>query len=198
MICLHCKKKIILHPKTRKQIYCSIDCYVASGRKKAVAEKYKKSEKYKLSQKKYRQSIKNKMCQQRYNQSEKGKKIRSRNNSKYTMKKRKLCPIFKLRHTLGNSVLKYLKYKKIKKENSTFKIVGCTPQFLKNYLENKFLQGMTWDNHGIRGWHIDHIIPLSSAKTKKKLYQLMHYTNLQPLWAGDNIRKGAKLNYEVE
>jgi hypothetical protein len=60
---------------------------------------------------------------------------------------------------------------------------------------------MTWDNHGIRGWHIDHIIPalvLCFKKLKQKLYQLMHYTNLQPLWAGDNIRKGAKLNYEPQ
>ena len=197
MICLHCKK-IISHPKTHNQMYCSKDCYVKSDKRKLVVAKYNRSDKNKLSQKKWRQSIKYKLSQQKYNQSDKGRKNRSKNSAKYTMKKRKSCPMFKLRHALGRSVLKYLKYNNIRKKNTTFKIVGCTPKFLKNYLEKKFLQGMTWDNHGIYGWHIDHIIPLSSANNKKKLYQLMHYTNLQPLWAIDNIKKGAKLNYEPQ
>ena len=51
---------------------------------------------------------------------------------------------------------------------------------------------MTWENHGHGGWHIDHIIPLDSALSEEELYKLCHYTNLQPLWAKDNIRKGNK------
>jgi hypothetical protein len=50
---------------------------------------------------------------------------------------------------------------------------------------------MTWENQG--KWHIDHIIPLSSAKTEKEMYKLCHYTNLQPLWAFDNLSKGSKI-----
>ena len=50
---------------------------------------------------------------------------------------------------------------------------------------------MNWDNHG--EWHIDHKIPLSSAKTEKELIGLCHYTNLQPLWALDNLKKGNKI-----
>jgi hypothetical protein len=50
---------------------------------------------------------------------------------------------------------------------------------------------MSWDNHG--EWHIDHIIPLSSAKNESDLYKLFHYTNLQPLWAFDNLSKGNKI-----
>ena len=50
---------------------------------------------------------------------------------------------------------------------------------------------MTWDNYG--QWHIDHIIPLSSAKTEMEIYELCKYTNLQPLWAVDNLRKNNKL-----
>ena len=49
---------------------------------------------------------------------------------------------------------------------------------------------MTWNNRS--EWHIDHIIPLSSAKTEEELYKLFHYTNLQPLWAKDNLIKGKK------
>jgi hypothetical protein len=49
---------------------------------------------------------------------------------------------------------------------------------------------MTWSNMG--EWHIDHIKPLATAKTEKDVYELNHYTNLQPLWAKDNLSKGAK------
>jgi hypothetical protein len=52
---------------------------------------------------------------------------------------------------------------------------------------------MSWDNYGFRGWHIDHIVPLSSAKTKDEAVSLNHYTNLQPLWGVDNMKKGKKI-----
>jgi hypothetical protein len=55
-------------------------------------------------------------------------------------------------------------------------------------LEKQFVVGMSWDNRN--KWHIDHIIPLSSAKTEEEIYKLAHYTNLQPLWAEDNLSKG--------
>jgi hypothetical protein len=87
----------------------------------------------------------------------------------------------------------YLHYKTIN-PNSTIKdVIGCTPQFLKEHLENQFKDGMSWDNYGFYGWHIDHIIPLSSAKNEEELYKLCHYTNLQPLWSKDNLSKGSKI-----
>jgi hypothetical protein len=52
---------------------------------------------------------------------------------------------------------------------------------------------MTWDNYGVGGWEIDHIIPLASAKTEEEVYKLCHYTNLQPLWANENFKKGKKI-----
>ena len=60
-------------------------------------------------------------------------------------------------------------------------------------VEEQFVDGMSWDNYGIYGWHIDHIIPLSSAKTEEEIFKLCHYTNLQPLWAVDNLKKSNKL-----
>jgi hypothetical protein len=87
----------------------------------------------------------------------------------------------------------YLKSRKIYKTNKTFEIVGCTPEFLKEHLEKQFKEGMSWENYGLYGWHIDHIIPLSSSKTEEKIHQLSHYTNLQPLWAEDNLKKGNKI-----
>jgi hypothetical protein len=77
------------------------------------------------------------------------------------------------------------------KRNKTFDIVGCTPQELKEHLESQFKDGMSWENRN--EWHIDHIIPLCSATTEDELYKLCHYTNLQPLWATENIKKGGKI-----
>jgi len=77
---------------------------------------------------------------------------------------------------------------------SVIEYLGCTVSELKTYLESKFQPGMTWDNYGYYGWHIDHIKPLASfdLTDREQLLEACHYTNLQPLWAIDNLRKGAK------
>ena len=65
------------------------------------------------------------------------------------------------------------------------------PDNIKDFFENLFTEGMSWDNQG--KWHIDHIIPLASATTYDEVIKLSHYSNLQPLWASDNMRKGARI-----
>lgn len=100
-------------------------------------------------------------------------------------------PVFNLTNRMRCRLWKYLKTLNITKTNKTFQIVGCSPQFLKEHLESQFVNGMNWDNRN--EWHIDHIIPLSSAKTEEELYSLCHYTNLQPLWAEENIKKSNKI-----
>src|ERR1035437_1582369 len=79
-----------------------------------------------------------------------------------------------------------------KKSTATLKLCGCSADFLKSHIESQFNAGMSWDNYGIRGWHIDHKIPvsffdLSNTEDQKKCF---HYTNMQPLWGVENIRKG--------
>jgi len=71
--------------------------------------------------------------------------------------------------------------------------LGIDFDLFKKYIESKFKKGMTWDNYGRNGWHIDHVIPLNSAKTKEDLIKLFHYTNLQPLWESENISKSDKI-----
>lgn len=70
--------------------------------------------------------------------------------------------------------------------------LGCSIEQLRKYLAARFQPGMTWNNYG--KWHIDHIVPLSSVdlRDREQLLKACHYSNLQPLWAGDNSRKGAK------
>jgi hypothetical protein len=100
--------------------------------------------------------------------------------------------LFRLVNIMRSRTRLFLKSKNIKKENTTFEIVGCSPEFLKDHLEHQFTEGMSWDLIG-EYIHIDHIIPLSSAKNEEEIYKLCHYTNLQPLWAEDNLKKGSKI-----
>jgi hypothetical protein len=106
-------------------------------------------------------------------------------------------PQLKLAHSVRNNVLRGLKRYKERPEKAarSIKLLGCTIPELKTYLESKFLPGMTWENHGLHGWHIDHIKPLSSFDLTKPKEQekAFHYTNLQPLWAKDNLSKGNKV-----
>jgi hypothetical protein len=78
-----------------------------------------------------------------------------------------------------------------KKNSHTTTLLGIEYDLLKVYIEKQFKNGMTWENYG--EWHIDHWMPLASAKTEQELLNLFHYTNLQPLWAKENISKGAKI-----
>jgi hypothetical protein len=85
----------------------------------------------------------------------------------------------------------YLSLKRNSKSATTKELLGCSIPELKNWLEMQFTEGMTWENHGKNGWHIDHIIPcdafdLSDSKQQKVCF---NYRNLQPLWESDNIRK---------
>lgn len=72
--------------------------------------------------------------------------------------------------------------------------LGCSMNYFKEHLQKQFLPGMSWDNYGKDGWHIDHIRPLSSFNltNKKEFKKACHYSNLQPLWANDNLKKSAK------
>jgi hypothetical protein len=77
------------------------------------------------------------------------------------------------------------------KKSRTYEILGAEWEFVKEYFENLFVDGMNWDNYG--EWEIDHIIPISIATTEEDIIKLCHYSNLQPLWKLDNRLKGNKV-----
>ena len=109
----------------------------------------------------------------------------------YRLHKRQTDALFKIKNNLRNRLYKSLKRIKENKNTSTINFLGVNYKEFKAHIENQFKDGMTWDNYG--EWHIDHIIPLSSAKTEEELIKLFHYTNTQPLWAEENIKKGSKI-----
>jgi hypothetical protein len=127
----------------------------------------------------------------KYNIRNKGK--RNEWSKNWKKNQRRTNPKYLLITNLRSRTKDFMKGEKNFNHIKTFEVVGCSPDFLKGYIENKFTDGMTWDNYGFYGWHIDHIIPLSSSKTEEELIKLCHYTNLQPLWAKDNMTKGSKI-----
>ena len=82
------------------------------------------------------------------------------------------------------------------KMGSAVSDLGCSLEFFRVYIESKFKPGMTWKNHGKFVWHIDHIKPLSlfNLEDSEEFLKAVHYTNLQPLWAIDNLKKGNSFN----
>lgn len=100
-------------------------------------------------------------------------------------------PVFKLTRLLRTRLNRALKG--MYKTGSAVRDLGCSIVEFKLYLEKQFMPGMSWDNHG--DWHIDHKIPLAAfdLTNPSELGRAVHYTNLQPLWARDNQRKGATI-----
>jgi hypothetical protein len=102
---------------------------------------------------------------------------------------------YRIRINLSSRIYMALKGKCTNKAKKTMALLGCDLYFLKKHLESQFTVGMSWENHGLYGWHIDHIRPCASfdLTDPEQQKQCFHYTNLQPLWAVENLRKGAKL-----
>ena len=216
----YCSK--ICSKKTTKE---NIKKYSQSDKAKAYQKEYKQTDKGKADRIKYFQSDAHKAYQKKYRKeyakthqlSDKAKayqstyqkerkksdpifklKLNARMNA-YRKKRIKSDPIFKLVVNARTRLNVVLKTKNIKKMNSTIELFGCTPKFLKEYLEKQFYphpitnEKMTWQNHTLHGWHVDHIDPLDLAMIPEDVVVLAHYTNLQPMWATENMKKGNKI-----
>jgi len=142
-------------------------------------------EKIKAYHKAYREANKEKLAEQK---------------TAYISQRKKSDPVFKLRRDYGASCRRAFRSISQKKNVKSLKLLDLkTWQQLAKHLSEQFYdhpetgEEMTFDNHGFYGWHIDHIIPLSTAKTEEDIIKLCHYTNLQPMWAEENIAKSNKI-----
>jgi len=112
----------------------------------------------------------------------------------YKKNRKKTDPLFKLSHSIRNLIL--MSFKKqcrgiYKKNERSEQILGCTIGEFIIHIESQFTEGMALENHGrgVGNWNIDHIIPISSATSRDEIIKLGHYSNLQPLWFEDNMKK---------
>jgi hypothetical protein len=115
----------------------------------------------------------------------------------WRVNQKKISPLFKLRENISSLMCNSFKRAcngKHSKQSKTSEILGCTISEFITHLQSQFKPGMTLENHGqgVGKWNIDHIIPISSAKTEEEIYKLSHHSNLQPLWWEENMAKGAK------
>lgn len=99
-------------------------------------------------------------------------------------------PLFALKIKLRSLINLKISTSGYTKRSKTYEILGCSYVDFKTHIEQQFQKGMSWENHGM--WHLDHIVPIASAKTEDDVIRLNHYSNFQPLWAIDNLKKGSK------
>jgi hypothetical protein len=157
----------------------SIHNYNRSVLRKKVCKKHRETGLCKISSKKYRSS-------------QKGKNRRN----EYRYEKYHNDCLYKTKE--GIRALLRMSFKKsgFSVHSKSQEILGCSFEFFKNYIEQRFKKGMTWKNRS--EWHFDHIIPVSSAKTEKEIVKLNHYTNFRPLWAKENVAKGNKQTLQLQ
>lgn len=104
-------------------------------------------------------------------------------------------PNYRIRLLLRRRFKEILGHKKI--NLSAIKLLGCSIEYFKSYIESQFVEDMNWDNHGQFGWHIDHIKPLYSfdfVNNPESIKEAFHYTNMRPLWWKENIQRNKNRN----
>lgn len=173
---------------------------------KACVKKYREENKERISEQKreyhranrehrleynreYRQANKERISEQKREWYQANKERRL----EYNKERYASDPAYSLKERCRARIRYVLNRKGYFKDSTTAEMLGCTWEELAAHLESQFVDGMTWDNRS--EWHIDHIVPLASVSTKEETAALNHYTNLQPLWAEDNLSKGARLDW---
>ena len=158
------------------------------------SKKYRQDETYREKErqraKKYAEDNKEKLIEYRKNFYQQHKVRLRKANDEYKKKIYREDGFQRMKKNLRDRVREFLFENK--KSIRTKNILGLDSHDFKTYIEHKFSEGMNWENYGL--WHLDHIKPLSLAKNLEEVIELNHYTNLQPLWAEDNLKKNNKYN----
>lgn len=209
-----CKGCITLYTKSISNIKKEYDKeYVANNYEKKQEQKkeYYKNNKEKINKKNnnYRlMNIDKINSQKRKYRSENREEINSKKRTQHSKnlrnknrnKRRQEDLAYKLTDILRCRIYQALKNKDTVKYKTTMDLLGCTMEVFIAHIERQWEEGMTWENHTLDGWHIDHIIPCNSydLTDQKQQKECFHYTNLQPLWAEDNLSKSDKLDWVKE
>lgn len=124
----------------------------------------------------------------------KNKVARCRKNYARKLERYASDPLYRARVLLGVATGRLVRHG-WKKTGKTSKMIGCSWEQLRAHIEAQFEPGMTWDNYGYKTWHIDHIYPISAIdpQNEAECRRVLHYTNLRPMWAVDNMRKNNRI-----
>jgi hypothetical protein len=123
-------------------------------------------------------------------------KIKNRKSSRESERKRKIIdPGFRVKCNLRRRLRTLMKSTKKGGSRTSSSLIGCSTKQLAKHLESQFSKGMSWENYGIDGWHVDHILPCSSFdhNDPRQVAQCWHWTNLRPLWAKENMLKSDEI-----
>lgn len=201
--CSKCKCDLL---ETRKHSYCK-DCareYHLNHRKDR-SDYYKQYDIKRYQNETYRKNKIEKVKEWRNKNKEQADDTTKKWNeeNKERVKKNKLTwkqkeyqenPKYKLACVLRARFHQALAKALVNKQNSIMELIGCSIDHLKEHIEKQFVEGMNWENWSFYGWHIDHIRPIASfdLSDPAQVKECFHYSNLQPLWAKDNLSKGDK------
>jgi hypothetical protein len=114
-------------------------------------------------------------------------KLNRRKISAYVKNRRRTDPLFKMAKNCRSRIGNFIRARGLMKPCGTERLLGADFNQVKAWIESQFSEGMSWSNYG--EWHLDHKIPLLTARTMDELLPLFSYENLQPLWAIDNFSK---------
>jgi hypothetical protein len=152
----------------------------------------------KVSQRKKNYRAKNQAAISKYMRAYTRRPSNKKRRNKLLKARAKADPIFKLSIALRRSLADKMRLYLAQKAAPSFNLLGCSLPELARHLESLWTPGMTWDNWGRSDgcWHIDHRRPIASFNLAEAAQQreCFHYSNLQPLWCIDNLRKGARTN----
>lgn len=177
------EKKAEYKLKTKEKYWNNVE----ENRKKALVYTRENRDKVLVQKKRYREKNREKiLLAKKLYREDNWDKIK-RTHSEWSRNKKKTCPLFRLSTRIRKTIAHSIKNSGLKKSKRTEEILGCSFEFFKAHIESQFQPWMTWDNRGLFngtidfGWDLDHIIPMSSAKTEEDVLRLNHYSNFQPL-----------------
>lgn len=176
-------------------------------RVRASAEKRCASDEYREYQKMYYQENKARLASAHRDYVEKNaEKIKAKklewqriNREKLNARKRERFasdPIFAMREKARNRIRFAIRRGGYSVKSSSQEILGCSWEHFKSHIEKQFKDGMSWGN--MEKWHLDHVVPLASADDMDSLLPLLRYENLAPLWAEENLKKGARISHDPQ
>jgi hypothetical protein len=199
--------RYFLHYQRRKRKDGTIACYESWGTMEQIeASRERGRQDYQKNREKVLKRCRNYEIENAEKISERKSRYYQRNKERINKRQRKYekfkyysDPAYRLAVKTRGRIREYIKKLKVPKRDKSHQFLGCNYQFFKQYIESKFTDGMTWEKFLLGEIHIDHIRPISSFNLfdEAELKKAFHYTNCQPLWARDNLRKSDNWNPET-